>query len=170
MSLSNDERELVVSDDREGIDHPVCVDCGGSNIEVSTCIDCFHADFDVEEGSLAPAAKSQARALADQLTQLNNLDIKDGFGLIALPVANSVSHYFYHVGYFDDKSILIWARGEGFLVLDEDRTYCRDTIEHLARCLGMFTQEERAHHLQKYSGSAWVDGIHWAKDGSFIEF
>ena len=80
----------------------------------------------------------------------------------------SVSHPNYKVGYYADNSILIWSANEGYMVLDEQRTYYRDTVEHLARCLGSFTKERRAEMIG--GEDKWIDGIHWAADGSFLGF
>lgn len=88
--------------------------------------------------------------------------------LIAMPAPSGVSHPDYKVGYFADGSILIWARGEGYIVLDEPRTYYREDVEHLARCLGRFTQERRAELLGHEE--QWVSNLHWAADGSFLGF
>ena len=89
-----------------------------------------------------------------------------------IPAPSTVSHNNYSVGYYEDKSILIWAKGEGFIVLDDNQTYYRDTVEHLARCLGSFSREQRAKMLQRKlsasnADSIWVDGICWGRDGSY---
>lgn len=87
-------------------------------------------------------------------------------GFISAPC--SVSHAHYTVGYYSDKSILIWSVNDGYLVLDGNQTYYRDLVEHLARCLGLFTKERRAEMVG--GQDKWIDGIHWAADGSFLGF
>lgn len=110
-------------------------------------------------------ATSEARTTADRLAAL----MTDGeFPLLTIPAPSTIAHINYHVGYFADHSILIWARGEGFIVLDEERTYYRDDVNHLAKCLGNFTQEQRAEMIGE--SDRWIDGLHWAADGSFIGF
>lgn len=112
------------------------------------------------------ATVSEARQLADRLNASTNIK-QEGLPLLGIPAPSSCSHSDYSVGYFSDNSILIWSRGEDLIVLDENRTYYRDTVEHLAKCLGIFSQERRAEMLK--GKSQWVDGIHWSSDGSFIE-
>lgn len=122
--------------------------------------------------TLTLTTPSEAQELADRLTHSNGGNVLDGFGLLGLPVGNSISHPDYCVGYFGDKSILLWARGEGFLVFDRNRTYCRDTIEHLARCLGRTNKEQRGPMVRHYwngkGDSTWIDGIHWGINGSYL--
>lgn len=88
-----------------------------------------------------------------------------------IPAPCGVSHSNYAVGYFSDRSILIWAKGEGFIVLDADQIYYRETVEHLARCLGTFPRERRAQMVQRSirgnDDSVWIDGIRWGRDGSY---
>lgn len=113
------------------------------------------------------ATTSEARQQAERIRRIQP-DIKaNGLPLLGIPAPSMVTHQDYAIGYFGDHSILIWARGEDLIVLDEERVYYRDTVEHLARCLGIFTKERRAEMLKKES--QWIDGIHWAADGSFIE-
>jgi len=78
-----------------------------------------------------------------------------------------VSGFGHSVNFMPDRSVLVWSRYDGYIVIDAG-TGCRDTIEHLARCLGRFTQVERAAMLK--GTSQWIDGIHWDSDGSFISF
>jgi hypothetical protein len=105
---------------------------------------------------------SQARQVAERL---------DWSAYIGGPPAPSmVSGTNYHVGYYSDKSILICATGHEPIVLDEERTYYRDTVEHLARCLGMFSKVQRASMLHvklRDDDTIWIDGILWNRDGSF---
>jgi hypothetical protein len=105
---------------------------------------------------------SEARKLADSIRSA-----EDSFPFIAMPAPSSVSGTEYKIGYFNDKSILMWIKGTGVIVFDEAKTYYRDTIEHLARCLSLFTKEKRAEMVG--GQDKWIDGIHWAADGSFLE-
>jgi len=73
----------------------------------------------------------------------------------------------WSVNHMVDRSALLWSRYDGYIVIDAG-VGCRETIEHLARCLGRFTQAERAAMLK--GTSQWIDGIHWDSDGSFISF
>ncbi len=109
---------------------------------------------------------SQARQVAEQC------EMRTRYGLphfiCAPPAPSMVSHPDYTVSYYDDHSILICAKGHAPIVLDEERTYYRDTVEHLASCLGRFTQEQRADMLLlKETDQTWIDGICWNRDGSF---
>jgi hypothetical protein len=88
--------------------------------------------------------------------------------MLGIPASSSVSHPSYSVGYYSDKSILIWSKNEGYLVLDEPITYYRETVEHLARCLGLFTKEQRSAMIGPES--RWIDGVHWGADGCFLGF
>lgn len=104
---------------------------------------------------------SEARRIAERLPA--------NYGTVligAIPGVSSISHTDYRVTYFADRSILIWSRHGGNLVLDEEQNYYRDTVEHLARCLGLFTQERRAEMLGHED--KWVDGIHWSATGEFL--
>jgi hypothetical protein len=83
-----------------------------------------------------------------------------------IPAPCSVSHENYSVGYFADNSILIWARNEGYIVLDASQTYYRETVEHLARCLGTFSKDRRAAMVG--GESKWIDGIYWGADGRWL--
>ena len=116
--------------------------------------------------------RCHARTWAEHLT-LQGASTASLPTLGLLPGGNStIWHNDYAVAYYDDNSVLIWARGEGFLVLDDDRTYYRDTVEHLARCLGLFSKERRAAMVQKSlagADSVWIDGICWGADGSYLE-
>ena len=103
--------------------------------------------------------------MADRLSQ-GGSDLTVSLPIIAIPAPSSCSGDGYRVGHFKDNSILLWAKGTGLIVFDEARTYYRDTIEHLARCLGMFTKERRAEMIG--GQDKWIDGIHWAADGSFL--
>lgn len=89
-----------------------------------------------------------------------------------IPAPCSVSHSNYSVGYYPDKSILVWAKGEGFIVLDAEQTYYRDTVEHMARCLGLFSRERRAEMICKKlsptDDRVWIDGICWGRDGAYL--
>lgn len=107
---------------------------------------------------------SHARQVAERLA-----NCEPGAVYIGGPPAPSmVSHTNYSVSYYDDHSILICARGHAPIVLDEERTYYRDTVQHLARCLGMFSQAQRADMLLLKDGDPiWIDGIGWNRDGSF---
>ena len=109
-------------------------------------------------------ATSQARQVAERLAGRQSAFIGGP------PAPSMVSHTNYSVSYYDDHSILICAKGHAPVVLDEERTYYRDIVEHLARCLGMFTQEQRADMLHvklRDEDTIWVDGILWNRDGSF---
>ncbi len=110
------------------------------------------------------ATRSEANRLA---TRFMESDPSGLLPMLGIPAPSSVNHQDYSVGYFDDKSILIWARGEGFIVLDQDRTYYRDTVEHLARCLGLFSKTQRAGFLG--GATKWINGICWSAEGDFIE-
>ena len=113
---------------------------------------------------MTTATQSAAHRLATQFMEADPCGL---FPMLGIPAPSSVNHHDYSVGYFDDSSILIWARGEGYIVLDQERTYYRDTVEHLARCLGMFSKSQRAGFLG--GATKWVDGIRWSADGDFIE-
>lgn len=104
---------------------------------------------------------SEARAMTQRLPN-NYGDVVIG----AIAGVSSVSHPNYRVTYFADNSILIWTKHDGFLVLDETQTYYRNTVEHLARCLGTFTQQQRADLLNHQD--KWIDGIHWSATGEFL--
>lgn len=116
------------------------------------------------------AVMSQASRWADHLRLQGATN--DSLPILGiLPAPSSVSHGNYSVAYYDDKSILIWAKGEGFIVLDQEQTYYRDTVEHLARCLGMFNRSRRAEMIAKRiegKESVWIDGIRWGADGSYL--
>lgn len=106
---------------------------------------------------------SESRTMAEKLL---SLDPSGGRVSLGIPSPCSVSHENYSVSYFADKSILIWAKNEGYIVLDASQTYYRDTVEHLARCLGMFGKTQRAAMI---GGEAkWIDGIHWGVDGEWL--
>ena len=114
--------------------------------------------------------KSRAREVAEMFEAAGD----DGSQYICAPPAPSTtSHPCYSISYYSDQSILILARGENPLVLDEERTYYRETVEHLARCLGMMTQTERSEIVQRSPDykpthdSAWIANILWNGDGSF---
>lgn len=110
-------------------------------------------------------ARSEARTVAELLIAA---DSPHGVYIGAPAAPSTISHSDYGVSYYADQSILIVARGETPIVLDENRTYYRDTVEHLARCLGIFSQERRAEMLAKHDAfPVWVDGIAWNQDGSF---
>lgn len=114
--------------------------------------------------------KSQASRWADHL-RLQGATNESLPILGIIPAPSTVSHSNYSIAYYDDHSILIWAKGEGFIVLDEEQTYYRDTVEHLARCLGMFDKSRRAAMIAKKcegDDSVWIDGIRWAADGSYL--
>ena len=106
---------------------------------------------------------SESRTMAEKLL---SLDPSGGRLLLGIPAPNSVSHENYSVGYFADKSILIWAKNEGYIVLDASQTYYRETVEHLARCLGTFSKDQRAAMVG--GESKWIDGIHWGADGEWL--
>lgn len=105
---------------------------------------------------------SQARQMADRLA---NIDWRAAF-IGAPPAQSTVSHTDYTVSYYADKSILLWSILSGYLVLDESRTYYRDTVDHLARCLGLFSRERRAAMVG--GEDKWIDGIHWSATGEFL--
>ena len=84
----------------------------------------------------------------------------------AIPAPSTVSHQNYSVSYFADHSILIWSQHDGYTLLDSEQTYYRDTVEHLARCLGTFTKARRAEMVG--GQDKWIDGIFWSADGEFI--
>jgi hypothetical protein len=84
----------------------------------------------------------------------------------AVPAPMTVSNENYSVSYFKDHSILIWSRNDDYIVLDGVQTYYRDTVEHLARSLGNFTQEQRAEMVG--NDDKWVDGIHWSANGEYL--
>ncbi len=106
---------------------------------------------------------SEAREMASRFLRE---DPSAGRRMMGIPAPSSVSHERYAIGYFADHSILIWAHGEGYIVLDSGRTYHRDTVEHLARCLGTFSQARRAEMLN--GESKWIDGIHWGANGEWL--
>lgn len=112
---------------------------------------------------------SEARTMGERLARLGATN--EQLPVLGIPAPSAVSHHNYAVGYYADKSILIWARGEGLLVLDAETTYFRDTVEHLARCLGTFTKEQRAAMIGRNNpgsgADVWIDGIRWASDGSY---
>lgn len=124
------------------------------------------------EPDIVGSKTSEARQVADLFERAGD----DGSLLICAPPAPStISHPNYSVSYYADQSVLILARGEKPLVLDEPRTYYRDTTEHLARCLGLTTQEKRAEIVQRSeffdaeTRQCWIDGILWNADGTFAE-
>lgn len=120
--------------------------------------------------STAVKVKSQASKWADHL-RLQGATNESLPILGIIPAPSTVSHSNYSVAYYDDHSILIWAKGEGFVVLDEEQTYYRDTVEHLARCLGLFSKVRRAEMISKKAAgddSVWIDGIRWGSDGSYL--
>jgi hypothetical protein len=79
----------------------------------------------------------------------------------------TVTHQHYRVAFYADNSVLIWTRYDGYIVLVPDTLPVdQRTIEHLARCLGLFSQHERAAMLGH--SDKWVDGIHWAATGAFL--
>lgn len=102
---------------------------------------------------------SQARHIGARLAQLPKM-------LTMFEAPSSVDHSLYKVGYFHDQSILIWAEYHGWLVLDEEQTYHRTTVEHLARCLGIYSRERIAEIVG--DEDRWIDGIHWGSDGRFL--
>lgn len=106
---------------------------------------------------------TEAQQMRDTLTANGT---QPGFPVIGLSGPITVSHHNYAMAIYRDKSILIWSRNDGYLILDGDQTYCRDTVEHLARCLGTFTQSRRSEMVG--GQDKWIDGIHWAADGSYL--
>lgn len=108
--------------------------------------------------------KSEARMIAEAMGLFDGTPL----GLIYVPTPCSVSHQNYSVAYFDDNSILICAMDEEPIVLDDQRTYYRDTVEHLARCLGCISKAKRASSISG-DGEYPVElsGIRWNRDGSF---
>lgn len=85
---------------------------------------------------------------------------------------SSVTGSNYNVSYFRDHSILISLAGHPYKVLDAARTYYRDTVEHAARCLGMFGEEGIARIVrEKHEGkdSVWIDGVCWSNAGQIVD-
>lgn len=124
---------------------------------------------------------SEARQAAEWLKGFAGGDCVLDLPIIGMPGGNTVSNTDYGVSYYDDKSILIWARGEGLIVLDDSDRYSRhecsidrSTVEHLARCLGRFSKEKRAAMVAKHfaipspPAYVWIDGICWGADGAFL--
>jgi len=108
---------------------------------------------------------SEARQMLARLPQFDPAIGQWPFiGAIAAP--STVSHQNYSVSYYADHSILIWSRNDGYLVLDGDQTYYRDTVDHLARCMGLFDKSRRADMVGP--SDRWIDGIHWSAAGEFI--
>lgn len=112
---------------------------------------------------------SEARKMLARLPQFDpQIGQWPFIGAIAAP--STVSHQNYSVSYYADHSILIWSRNDGYLVLDGEQTYYRETVEHLARCLGLFTKERMAAMVGDCNNhdSRWIDGIHWSAAGEFL--
>lgn len=81
---------------------------------------------------------------------------------------SSVTHSDYCIARYYDGSTLAWTRYDGYFVLPHVPLAAWKAAEHAVRCMGLFTAAERAamvNHADK-----WVDGVHWAADGSLIEF
>lgn len=85
------------------------------------------------------------------------------------PAPSCVSGPNYGVSYYADHSVLCTYEGRIYRVLDEERTYHRDSIEHAMRCLGRFGPDgcrERAAKLasdRQLPGSLiWIDGVQWS--------
>lgn len=106
---------------------------------------------------------SESRTMAEKLL---SRDPSGSHPILGIYAPSSVSHECYAVGYFSDNSILIWAKGEGYIVLDASQTYCRETVEHLARCLGTFSKDQRAAMVG--GESKWIDGVYWSADGGWL--
>lgn len=91
----------------------------------------------------------------------------------ALPAGSTVSYpNGGGVSYFGDNSILLCVHYKPYRVLDGERTYYRDTVEHAARCLNLFTKERRAEMVQhSHPGeeSVWIDGVLWSSDGELLD-
>lgn len=122
-------------------------------------------DTQGDEAMATATAISEARQAKTDIEAMDDIGVHLGrFGYYA---PSAVYHDKYSVRYFSDSSILIWADGEDMIVLDGECTYYRDTVEHLAMCLGEFSREKRAEIVG--DDSRWIDGIHWAANGSFIE-
>lgn len=108
---------------------------------------------------------SEARQILARLPQFDPAIGHQPFiGAIAAP--STVSHQNYFVSYYADHSILIWSRNDGYLVLDGEQTYYRDTVDHLARCLGSFTKERRSEMVGLADN--WINGIHWSATGEYL--
>lgn len=95
-------------------------------------------------------------------------DISGDLPFLCLPGHSTLSHNDYKVAYQDDGSALVWARGEGLLAFTCRQVYYSQTnIEHLARCLGVFTKEKRSEMIG--CEDKWIDGIHWSADGGWLD-
>lgn len=82
--------------------------------------------------------------------------------------ASSVTHSDFMMTRYEDGSVLAWTRHDGFFVMPYVPWASWQAAEHALWCMGRFTAAERAamvNHTDK-----WVDGVHWAADGSLIEF
>jgi len=91
---------------------------------------------------------------------------------LGIPAPCSMSGNGYRVGYFRDNSILVHADNHGYLILDECRTYYREDVEHLARCLAI-PKERRAEMAVKYAAGgdkAIVSNLVWSLKGDFLGF
>ena len=80
----------------------------------------------------------------------------------------TVTHSYYRLARYSDKSVLAWTRYDGYFTWPFVPLCAWTTAEHAVRCMGLFTAAERANLLQH--ADKWVDGVHWGADGSFIEF
>ncbi len=124
-------------------------------------------EIPIRIGNSEPAI-SHARRVAERLpTELPYIG--------APPAPSTVSGLTYTVSYYEDHSILICARNHPPIVLDEERTYYRDSVEFLARCLGSFSRDSRAEMIQGYaarqsheSGPIWIGGVCWNLDGTYV--
>ena len=108
---------------------------------------------------------SDARRMLDRLPKFDPA-IGEWPYIGAIWAPSTVSHQNYSVSYYRDHSILIWSRNDGYLVLDGEQTYYRETVEHLARCLGLFSRDRRAEMVG--GEDKWIDGIHWSSSGEFL--
>lgn len=80
----------------------------------------------------------------------------------------SVTHNDYHIARYYDGSVLAWTRYDGYFVMPYVPWAAWEAADHAVWCMGLFTAAERAAmvgHTDK-----WIDGVHWAADGSLIEF
>lgn len=83
-----------------------------------------------------------------------------------------VSGVNYGVSYHKDGSILCSLVDRVYRVLDDQRRYYREDVEHAMRCLGEFGIEGcRERLLKAYGpGLVWVSGVLWDADsGDWVD-